>query len=277
MNRRLALQALAGLALCPLCAPKSFAAEAAHWSYAGESGPDRWDKLGTANKLCSTGTQQSPLDISATTAAALPKLDIAWAESAETIVNNGHSIQANFADGGRLAVGRNRYQLVQFHFHRPSEHLIGGKRFPMEAHFVHASSAGALGVIGVMMVTGKPNAVFSKVVATMPKQPGPAFKADPAIDPNGLLPAGRSYYAYAGSLTTPPCSETIAWMLLTDPIEVAEADIAAFARLYPMNARPEQKANRRLVLRSGRPESRISRRATAARRRGPDKPRRACR
>jgi carbonic anhydrase len=251
MDRRHALKALAGLTLCPICSPTSFAVEAAHWSYAGNTGPDRWGRLSTANGVCSAGTQQSPLDIGATTAAALPKLDIAWGKSAQTIVNNGHSIQANFADGGRLTVGHDRYQLVQLHFHRPSEHLIGGKRFPMEVHFVHASPAGALGVIGVMMVTGKPNAVFGKVVATMPKKPGPAIKADPAIDPNELLPTGRGYYAYAGSLTTPPCSETVAWMLLTDPVEVAEADIATFARLYPMNARPAQKANRRFVLRSG--------------------------
>jgi carbonic anhydrase len=139
---------------------------------------------------------------------------------------------------------------VQFHFHRPSEHKIDGKSFPMEVHFVHATASGALGVIGVLMTAGKANAAFSKIVATMPQKAGPPVKADAAIDPGTLLPAGRSYFSYAGSLTTPPCAETVAWMLLTDPIEVADADIAAFGKLYAMNARPAQKLNRRFVLRS---------------------------
>jgi carbonic anhydrase len=248
MNRRHALKALAGLALCPVCARAGLAAEGPHWGYSGSSGPDHWGSLGAASRTCSVGTQQSPLDISATVTAQLPKLDIAWGKAADTIVNNGHTIQLNFGDGGHLTVGGERYKLVQFHFHRPSEHKIGGKSFPMEVHFVHAAPSGALGVIGVLMAAGRSNPVFGKVVATMPAKPGPGVKADAAIDPNGLLPAGRSYYAYAGSLTTPPCSETVAWMLLAEPVEVADADIAAFARLYPMNARPAQKLNRRFVL-----------------------------
>jgi carbonic anhydrase len=139
---------------------------------------------------------------------------------------------------------------VQCHFHRPSEHKIDGKSFPMEAHFVHANAAGSLAVVGVLMTTGKANRVFNKVVSTMPDKEGPAVKADAGIDPNGLLPARRSYYRYEGSLTTPPCSETVDWLLLTDPIQVAETDVATFAKLYPLNARPVQKPDRRFVLRS---------------------------
>ena len=251
MDRRHVLKSLAGLALCPICAPAGFAAEGPHWSYSGKAGPDNWGSLGGANKVCAVGTQQSPLDIGSTVKAELPKLDIAWGKSADTIVNNGHTIQLNVSDGSKLTVGNEQYKLVQFHFHRPSEHLIGGKNFPMEAHFVHATAAGALGVVGVMMAAGKTNPAFNKVVSTMPAKAGPPIKADAAIDPNGFLPGGRTYYAYAGSLTTPPCAETVAWMLLTDPIEVAEADVAAFAKLYPVNARPAQKPDRRFVLRSG--------------------------
>ena len=129
--------------------------------------------------------------------------------------------------------------------------MIGGKSFPMEAHFVHRHASGALAVVGVLMATGKPNPVFSKVIATMPPHEGEPVKADPAINPNGLLPAGRNYYRYPGSLTTPPCAETVEWLLLTDPIQVADADVAGFGKLYAMNARPVQKANRRAVLRSG--------------------------
>jgi len=250
MNRRHVLKAMGALMLCPVCATAGVAVAAPKWSYAGTAGPDNWGRLGGANTVCAVGSQQSPLDIASSVKAELPRLDIAWSKTTDTIVNNGHTIQLDLADGGTLKAGNDTYKLVQFHFHRPSEHLIGGKRSPMEVHFVHASTAGAYGVIGVMMTAGAPNAGFNKIVSSMPAKAGPPVKADAAIDPNLLLPAGRGYYSYAGSLTTPPCAETVAWMLLTDPIEVAEADIAAFAKLYPMNARPAQKQNRRFVLRS---------------------------
>jgi carbonic anhydrase len=250
MHRRYLLKAMGALALCPACATVGFAAEGPHWSYEGSSGPDNWGTLDAASKVCSAGNQQSPLDITASVKAELPRLDIAWGKSADTIVNNGHTIQLNSAEGSTLKVGNETYKLVQFHFHRPSEHLINGKNAPMEVHFVHATAAGALGVIGVMMTAGKANAAFNKIVSTMPAKEGPPVKADAAINPNALLPAKRGYYSYAGSLTTPPCAETVAWMLLTDPIEVAAADIAIFAKLYASNARPAQKANRRFVLRS---------------------------
>jgi carbonic anhydrase len=249
MDRRYFLKGLAGLALCPVCA-KVGAAEGVHWGYEGEHGPDHWGDLDAASRVCSAGSQQSPLDITGAVMASLPPVRTAWAKRTDTIVNNGHTIQVNVAEGSNLTVGDARYSLVQFHFHRPSEHLIGGKNFPMEAHFVHRNAAGGLGVIGVMMALGRANKAFAKIVATMPAQEGPPVKADPAIDPNGLLPARRSYYRYEGSLTTPPCSETVAWMLLKTPIEVAQADIDKFAKLYPMNARPAQKVDRRFVLRS---------------------------
>ena len=249
MHRRQALKLFAGLALCPLCAPRAFAADA-HWSYDGAEGPAKWGDLDAASRVCSVGIQQSPVDIGDTIKAQLDPLKITWDKSADTIVNNGHTIQVNIGDSSVLGYGNTNYRFLQFHFHRPSEHLIGGKSFPMEAHFVHANTKGSLAVIGVLMTVGNANAVFNKIVTTMPDKAGPAAKADPAINPNGLLPAARSYYRYSGSLTTPPCSETVDWLLLTDPIQVANADIARFAKLYPMNARPVQKGNRRFVLRS---------------------------
>lgn len=248
MNRRHALKSLAGLILCPVCAPRTFAVEAAHWSYEGAHGPDHWGELDAASRACVAGGQQSPIDIVTGVKADLPPLAIAWQPRADTIVNNGHTIQVNVAAGNTLDVDRTAYTLLQFHFHRPSEHRIAGRNFPMEVHFVHR--AGGLGVIGVMMAAGKPNPAFARIAATMPASAGASAKADPAIDPKGLLPSKRAYFSYAGSLTTPPCSETVAWMVLADPIEVAEADIAAFAKLYPMNARPAQKVKRRFVLRS---------------------------
>src|SRR5262249_27610289 len=155
----------------------------------------------------------------------LPALRPSWAKSADTIINNGHTIQLNFAEGSTLALGDIQYKLVQVHFHRPSEHTIGGKQFPMEAHFVHRADSGGLAVVGVLMAEGKPNAAFRDIVRTMPAAEGPAAKADPRITPNALLPKKLGYYRYSGSLTTPPCSETVEWLLLTDPIEVSAADV----------------------------------------------------
>jgi carbonic anhydrase len=156
----------------------------------------------------------------------------------------------NLKDGGALEVGADCYTLVQFHFHHPSEHLVHDKDFPMEVHFVHKNAAGSLGVVGVLMTIGKSNPVFAKIAATMPSKAGSPIAADPGIDPRGLLPSGYGYYRYEGPLTTPPCSETVDWMRLSDPIEVAKADVDAFAELNPVNAPPAQKLDRRFVLHS---------------------------
>lgn len=244
------MKAFAGIALCPLCANVGFAAEDAHWSYEGAHGPSHWGDIDPASRVCSLGTQQSPIAIDGSIDAQLAPLQFAWARQPDTIVNNGHTIQLNFDEGGALTVGAERFTLVQFHFHHPSEHLINEKSYPMEAHFVHRNAAGSLGVIGVLITTGKPNPVFAEIIETMPRSEGQPVKADPEIDPNGLLPAERGYYRYFGSLTTPPCSETVDWFLLREPIEVAEGDVAAFAKLYPSNARPAQRLDRRFVLRS---------------------------
>lgn len=250
MNRRNILKSLAGLALCPVCSSIGFSAEAVHWGYEGAGGPAKWGNIDAASKVCSVGSQQSPIDLGVALPSQLPPLEITWSKTADTIINNGHTIQLDFSPGNTVVFGSGPYILLQVHFHRPSEHLIGGRNFPMEAHFVHRNADGGLAVIGALLAQGKSNAVFSKIVSTMPASAGPAIKADPAIDPNALLPAQRSYYRYAGSLTTPPCSEIVEWLVLTDTMEIAETDVAKFAKLYPMNARPVQKDNRRYVLRS---------------------------
>jgi len=252
MHRRRALKMFVGLALCPLCASTSFGEAAhagTHWGYGGSTGPDKWGGLDAANAVCSSGTQESPIDITGPISARLPPLDH-WSGRPDTIVNNGHTIQLDFAEGNTLGVGGRSYALRQFHFHHPSEHLVDGKAFAMEAHFVHTAAAGGVAVVGVFMTPGRTNAVFNKIVSTMPTEESPPAPADHAIDPNGLLPTRRSYYRYEGSLTTPPCSETVDWFVLADRIEVAESDIERFAKLYPMDARPAQSLNRRFILSS---------------------------
>jgi carbonic anhydrase len=250
MHRRQALKIFASSALCPLFGSRSFAAES-HWGYQGTTGPDSWGALDAANGVCSTGAQQSPVDIVNAVGAQQSSLNIDWSKQPDTVVNNGHTVQLSFADGGGLTVGGRPYRLTQFHFHHPSEHLVNGKGFAMEAHFVHSAVDGELAVIGVFIVPGKTNSVMTKIVATMPVEENSPVPADPAIDPNGLLPVRRDYYHYEGSLTTPPCSETVDWLVFAEPIEAAEADIERFAKLYSMNARPVQDRHRRFILTSG--------------------------
>ena len=136
MRRRQVLQMFAGIALCPLCASMGVAKEGHHWSYEGSIAPDKWGDLDAANATCSIGGQQSPIDITSAVAARQPSLKINWSKRPETIVNNGHTIQLDSAEGNTLHMGDRRYELKQFHLHHPSEHLIEGKRFAMEVHFV---------------------------------------------------------------------------------------------------------------------------------------------
>jgi carbonic anhydrase len=250
MHRRAALKVFAGLALCPFCS-RTLSASEAHWSYEGPTGPDNWGTLDAASTMCSTGAQQSPLDIKDLTDAPQEPLTISWPKRPDTIVNNGHTIQLNFQGGDTLTAAGRSYGLVQFHFHHPSEHLLGGERFAMEAHFVHADG-NDLAVVGVFMTPGRNNVAFNRIVATMPSTEGSPAPADPLIDPNELLPPQRGYYRYEGSLTTPPCSETVDWFVISEHIEVAQADIDRFAKIYPMNARPAQSRNRRFILQAAR-------------------------
>ena len=239
---------LAGLVLCPICSGKVFA-EQAHWGYEAGHGPEVWSKLDKAFSACSVGDQQSPVDLSGSVKADLPDLGLDWTPQAYAIANNGHTIQADAAPGSFLKLDGEIYGLAQFHFHTPSEHAFEGKRSAMEAHFVHANGKGQLAVVGMLMRAGKPNASFAAVMASAPKKEG-RQNAPALIDPNLFLPSDRRFFRYEGSLTIPPCSETVNWNVFRQEIEVAQTDIDAFRALYKMNARPLQPVNRRFLLRN---------------------------
>lgn len=249
MERRDFIKGLALLAACPLCTKAGFAAEGAHWSYEGEAGPDQWGSLRTENIACSAGSQQSPLNISGAIKAVLPDLKIDWKKGG-TILNNGHTIQVKVPAGSTLTRGDKVYELQQYHFHAPSEHLVEGRNFPMEVHFVHKhAETGTLGVLGVFLVAGAENATFANLAAAFPAKRGEEVPSGES-DPNELLPSKLAYWAYEGSLTTPPCSEIVDWMVAMEPIEVDVGDIKKFTALYSMNARPALVTNRRYVLSS---------------------------
>lgn len=247
INRRHFITALASFGACPLCAGLARADEDPHWSYEGDAGPDHWGSLGKVDEVCSIGGQQSPVDITGTVRAALPPIAVSW-NGGGKIVNNGHTIQINVPRGSKLVRGQTEYELVQYHFHTPSEHAVGGKRFAMEVHFVHQKIGSKdLGVLGVFLVPGAANRTFAKLASAFPQQAGQ--EADVAdLNPRSLVPFPINYWAYEGSLTTPPCSEIVDWMVAKSPIQVAAADIAKFSALFPMNARPIMPAGRRFIL-----------------------------
>lgn len=248
MKRREFIKGLSLLAACPLCATPGFASESKHWGYEGETGPDHWGAMSNDNLACSAGSQQSPIDITGALKAELPGLKPDWKAGGGTIVNNGHTLQVNMPAGSTLTRGDKTYDLLQFHFHAPSEHLVKGKNAPMEVHFVHKNAAtGDLGVVGVFFVAGATNTQFADLAAAFPAHAG-AEVAAAKVDPSALLPAALDYWAYEGSLTTPPCSEVVDWMVVMQPLEVAAEDIARFTALYNGNARPALPANRRFIL-----------------------------
>jgi carbonic anhydrase len=226
------------------------AADAAppHWDYRGAHGAGHWGDLDTAYEACARGHAQSPIDIRDAQPAALPALEFSYGRVAPSIVNNGHTVQVNVPKGAFLTVGGHRYELVQFHFHTPSEERIAGKSAAMVVHFVHRDAEGRLGVVAALVQPGAPNAALESVMKHMPPHGGETITVDALeLDLAAMLPAQRRYYDYEGSLTTPPCSEGVHWMVMAQPLTVSPASIAAFRRLYPVNARPVQPLNGRTV------------------------------
>lgn len=231
---------------------------APHWGYEGAEAPDSWGKLSPEFSACAAGRSQSPIDIGKTSSASLPELRAAFRpaelkivhhEHAEDAINNGHTIQVNYRDGDGLAVGDARFELIQYHFHAPSEHTIGGKHYPMEMHVVLQSAAGKLAVIGVLIEEGAHNAAFDPVWSNLPKAKGVERHLEHVkVTVEDLLPTTRTSYRYEGSLTTPPCSEGVKWFVMTTPVQLSADQIAAFTALVKDNNRPVQPLNGRAVV-----------------------------
>ena len=246
-------------AFCPLCGP-ALAADPAlgaphptgsppHWGYEGANGPTHWGELSADFRTCSIGMQQTPIDLAGAIKAQPGPLRIDYRPMPLRVVNNGHTIQVNTPPGNRLQIAGKTYELLQFHFHHPSEHLLAGKAFDLECHFVHRAADGALAVIGVFIRPGAANASLTPIWQAMPTAPGPEKAVSGVtVDTAGLLPKHQAYYRYFGSLTTPPCSEGITWTVFRTPVHASHAQIRRFAALFPMNARPVQPLNRRFLL-----------------------------
>jgi carbonic anhydrase len=237
--------------------PLGPAPESPHWSYEGESGPPSWGKLSPAFATCATGRSQSPIDIGETSSVSLPalrsafrpaRLRIAHTEHMADSINNGHTIQVNYTQGDTLTVGDTSYELAQYHFHAPSEHTVAGKHAPMEMHLVHRSASGGLAVVGVLIEAGAANAAFDPIWSNLPKAKGVENHLEHVeVDVDQLLPRTRTTWRYDGSLTTPPCSEGVKWLVMTTPVELSPAQIAAFTAIVAPNNRPVQPRNGRVI------------------------------
>jgi carbonic anhydrase len=241
---------------CPLCAARSAnAAEghggAPHWTYEGEDGPAHWNTLSPAFEGCALGVERTPIDLNGAVKAQTGSVDIAYQAVPLPILNNGRTIQVNTPPGSSLTIAGTTYQLLQIHFHHPSEHLLAGKGFDMELHFVHKSASGALAVVGVFIQPGQTNAALAPIWSVMrPHEAAPKPIVGVTVAPNLLLPKDRNYFRYMGSLTTPPCSEGLTWTVFRSPIEASPEQIRTFANLFPLNARPLQPLNHRFLLES---------------------------
>jgi len=218
------------------------------WSYEGEHGPKHWGDVKSDYAMCKTGKNQSPIDITSAVSTDLPPIKFDYQAAPLRIINNGHTIQVNYAEGSSISFGGNSYQLVQFHFHHPSEEKIHGKGFDMVAHLVHKNAEGNFAVVALLIKKGKTNKFIETLWAHLPKEEGKEeMPVNVTIDISKLLPAQRGYYTYTGSLTTPPCSEGVTWLILKTPIEMSDAQINKFAHFYKHNARPVQPLNDRVV------------------------------
>ena len=218
-----------------------------HWDYEGEGRPDNWGRLKAEYAACASGRRQSPIDIRDGIRVDQPAIEFGYRPSQFRVVDNGHTVQA-YVGGSSITLLGKRYELIQFHFHRPSEERVNGRGFDMVVHFVHKSEEGRLAVVAVLMEAGVENSFIQTVWNHIPLEKNQDV-APPStlIDPGAFLPADRGYFSYMGSLTTPPCTEEVLWLVMRQPVQVSAEQIATFARLYRNNARPIQPTFGRLI------------------------------
>lgn len=217
-----------------------------HWGYEGEVAPQYWGELSPDYAACEQGKEQSPVDIPAEAPLNPPGLQFNYLPSALKIANNGHSIQVSYDPGSTLELGGVTYSLMQFHLHALSEHTLAGAHAPMELHLVHKDPDGRTAVVGVLIVEGASNPAYEPVLSHMPIEEGEEqVFSDVVVNAGELLPVEQSYYRYPGSLTTPPCTEQVAWVVMAAPVEFSAEQIASFRDLYSDNYRPVQPLNER--------------------------------
>jgi carbonic anhydrase len=226
---------------------KAAPAHALHWSYEGESGPHGWAKLSPEYAKCGSGQRQSPIDIRDGMKVDLEPIKFEYRSSIFKVVDNGHAIQASDTGRNFMSVMGRRFRLIQLHFHRPSEEAIDGKHFEMVVHMVHMDGDGRIAVVAVLVDNGARQPVIQTVLNNLPLEKGDAFAAATTLDANQILPENRRYFTYMGSLTTPPCTEDVLWLVMKEPVQASVDQLNLFQRIYPMNVRPIQGSMGRII------------------------------
>lgn len=221
----------------------------AHWGYSGQEGPEYWGSLSSQYSPCSDGVNQSPVNLTNFIDSELAALEMVYGTNANEVINNGHTIQVNYETGSTLSTNGLDYELIQFHFHSPSENHINGKSYPLEAHLVHAGSEGNLAVVAVMFEEGDENETLGKIWDVMPENAGGKNSMSAKVSVEGILPTNRDYYRFNGSLTTPPCSEGVLWLVMKQSLTVSSEQVELFSNtMHHPNNRPVQPINARTIL-----------------------------
>lgn len=219
------------------------------WSYEGKLGPDKWARLDGDYALCGSGRMQSPIDIRHAIRADLPPIRIAYKPVALQLLDDGHGIQANAQGGGTITADGEEFELQTVRFHHPGEEMFDGKRAAMSVHFEHKAQSGRIAIIAVPVQAGKePHRTIRALWSDLPLEKGkPAMPAGARFDPGQLIPAKREFATYSGSLTRPPCTEGVLWLVMKQPLQFSKEQIADFAKVYKNNVRPVQATNGRVV------------------------------
>ena len=215
-------------------------------------GPAHWGSLDQAFAACACGSEQSPIDLSGLLADDYPAVAFDYDPRSCTLLNDGHNILVNVDRGSGIILDGTRFELIQFHFHHAGEHTVNSTRWPMEMHLVHRNHHGALAVVGIFITAGSGNEALAPLWERLPPRPAPAVAVPVAVDVAALLPGRRTAWRYRGSLTTPPCTEGVSWVVMSDPVTLSAAQIATFAAIYSNNYRPVQPRNLRFLSRGGR-------------------------
>jgi carbonic anhydrase len=219
------------------------------WGYTGDIGPSKWGSLSEAFETCAEGSEQSPIDIAGSRSRDLPEIAFDYQESPLTILNNGHTIEVEYEEGSTIAVDGRRYGLAQFHFHAPSEHQVDGNPLAAEIHLVHRDANGRIAVVGLLVEQGAENQALASAWEHLPAEPTAAESIEAeVVDADRLLPRERMYYSYRGSLTTPPCTEQVTWLVMTEPIQMSGEQLGALTGIVRTNNRPLQPLGERRIL-----------------------------
>jgi carbonic anhydrase len=249
----LAASFVGALFLARAQAQPAVAEHAVHWAYEGAAGPSHWGELDPHAAACQEGKQQSPVDVVSSRlmpVAWLTRPEFRYKASQVQLVNNGHTFQVNFPPGSTMTLLNRKYELRQLHYHTPSEHQLDGQAADLEVHLVHAMAEAPerLAVVAVLIREGEENPFMAAFWGQLPAEEGPPAPAEAMLNAGQALPRDPRYFTYDGSLTTPPCSEVVKWVVLREPVTASAAQIERFRAVFTMNARPAQPLNGRYIL-----------------------------